>query len=129
MKFTAEQLAKAKAAKSAEELIALAKENGFELTEEEAKRYIAELREDGELSDEELDNVTGGACQTHSDDTYRDFGYNPGNGQDEYNHPLIVTLGNSCKLSKTTCYECDNRFTSGLTSYCIARSKELDPCK
>ena len=82
-----------------------------------------------ELSEEELENVTGGACQTHSDDTYRDFGYNPGNGQDEYNHPLIVTLGNSCKLSKTTCYECDNRFTSGLTSYCIARSKELDPCK
>lgn len=84
-----------------------------------------------ELSKEELENVTGGGCQTHSSDTYRSFGYNPGNGQSADNHPLIVTLGNSCKLAKggSTCYGCDNRFTSGLTSYCIARSKELDPCK
>ena len=53
------------------------------------------------------------------------------NGKDELYHPLIVTLGNSCKLATggSTCYNCDNRFTSGLTSYCIARSKELDPCK
>ena len=98
----------------------------LEVLREEYETLTSKLNE---LSEEELENVTGGACQTHSDDTYRDFGYNPGNGQDEYNHPLIVTLGNSCKLSKTTCYECDNRFTSGLTSYCIARSKELDPCK
>ena len=40
MKLTQEQLAKAKAAKSVEELIALAKENGMELSEEEAKNYF-----------------------------------------------------------------------------------------
>ena len=105
----------------------------------ELKEKVEVLREEyeilttklNELSEEELENVTGGACQTHSDDTYRDFGYNPGNGQYELYHPLIVTLGNSCKLATggSTCYNCDNRFTSGLTSYCIARSKELDPCK
>ena len=38
MNFTNEQILKAKEAKSAEELLALAKENGVELTEEEAKK-------------------------------------------------------------------------------------------
>ena len=60
MIFTPEQLAKAKAAKSAEELIALAKENGVELTEEEAAKYFAELHKEGELADDELNNVSGG---------------------------------------------------------------------
>lgn len=65
MEFTKEQLAKAKAAKSAEELLALAKENDVELTENEAQKYFAELRKEGELAAEELDNVTGG-CGTPS---------------------------------------------------------------
>ncbi len=60
MKFTNEQLAKIKATKSIEELLALAKENGIELTEEEAAKYFAELHKEGELSDEELNNVAGG---------------------------------------------------------------------
>ena len=62
MKFTPEQLAKAKSAKSAEELLSLAKENGIEITEEEAGKYYAELHREGELSDDELDNVSGGGC-------------------------------------------------------------------
>ena len=60
MNFTQEQLTKAKAAKSAEELLALAKENGLELTEEEAKNYFEQWHKKGELADEELDNVSGG---------------------------------------------------------------------
>lgn len=60
MKFTVEQTKKAKTAKSVEELLALAKENGMELTEEEAAKYFAEWHKEGELSDEELDNVSGG---------------------------------------------------------------------
>ena len=36
-----EMIAKAKEARSVEELIALAKENGVELTEEDAKAYFA----------------------------------------------------------------------------------------
>ena len=55
---------KAKAAKSAEELLSLAKENGMELTESEAEEYFAQLNKSGELSDEELGNVSGGGCQT-----------------------------------------------------------------
>ncbi len=60
MKISSELIAKAKQAKSAQELIALAKQNGTELTEEGAKIYFDQLHKSGELSDEELDNVTGG---------------------------------------------------------------------
>ena len=53
---------KAKGAKSAEELLSLAKANGVELTEEEAAEYFAQLNKSGEISDGELDNVAGGGC-------------------------------------------------------------------
>lgn len=56
-----EMITKAKEAKSVEELIALAKENGVELNEEDAKMYFEQLNaKKGELSDDELDNVAGG---------------------------------------------------------------------
>ena len=52
MNFTPEQLSKAKAAKSTEELLTLAKENGIEMTVEEAAKYFAELNKEGEIADE-----------------------------------------------------------------------------
>ena len=67
MNFTNEQLAKAKAAKSAEELLALAKENGIEISEEEAAKYFAELNKEGELADDELGNVSGGCGDDNND--------------------------------------------------------------
>ena len=57
--ITKEMLAKAEACKTAEELVALAKENGVELTAEEAAAYLAE-HERGKLTGEELDAVAGG---------------------------------------------------------------------
>ena len=62
MKFTKELLDKAKAAKSAEELVELAKAQGIEITAEEAEKAFAELHKSGELADDELDNVAGGGC-------------------------------------------------------------------
>ena len=63
-----EMIAKAKEAKSVEELITLAKENGVELTEEDAKAYFEQLNvKKGELSDDELDVVSGGGCETKVD--------------------------------------------------------------
>ena len=54
---------KAKEAKSVEELIAIAKENNVELTEEDAKKYFEQLNaKKGELPDDELDCVAGGGC-------------------------------------------------------------------
>ena len=59
-----EMILKAKEAKTAEELLAMAKENGMELTEESAKAYFEQLHKIGELSDNELENVAGGHCHT-----------------------------------------------------------------
>ena len=57
-----ELIAKAKEAKSAEELLALAGENGVEMTEENAKALFERLQSAGELADNELDSVSGGGC-------------------------------------------------------------------
>ena len=65
--LTPEMIEKAKVAKTAEELLALAKENNVEMTEDEAKTYFAQLNpKSGELDDDDLDNVAGGACQSGS---------------------------------------------------------------
>ena len=60
MKYSKELIEKAKTAKTAEELLAMAKAENIEMTAEEAAKYFAELHKTGELSDEELDNVAGG---------------------------------------------------------------------
>ena len=68
MEMNRDLIAKAKAAKTVGELMALAKENGTELTEESAKAYFEQLHpKTGELSDEELDNVAGGGCNAKDD--------------------------------------------------------------
>ena len=58
-KITKEMLEKALECETAEELVALAKANGFTLTKEEAEAYLAEL-ENMELDEEALDKVAGG---------------------------------------------------------------------
>lgn len=64
MELNQELIQKAKAAKTPEELMALAKENGVEMTGESANTYFEQLNPTAdELSDEELDNVAGGGCQ------------------------------------------------------------------
>ena len=64
--LTPEQLNGALACKTAEELIAFAKENDVELTEEQANKYLALMTEiDVSLSDEEMKNIAGGGCHTY----------------------------------------------------------------
>ena len=66
--LTPEMIEKAKAAKSAEELLEIAKANNIEMTADEAKTYFAQLNpKSGELSDDDLDSVAGGACQKTDD--------------------------------------------------------------
>lgn len=55
-----EILAKIKAAKSPEELIAIADGNGVTISEQDAKAMFAALHSEGELSDEQLEDVAGG---------------------------------------------------------------------
>ena len=58
-KITKEMLVKAEQCKTVDELIALAKEAGMEITKAEAEAYLAEL-ENSELDAEDLDKVAGG---------------------------------------------------------------------
>ena len=63
MGFSKELIEKAKTAKTAEELLELAKAENIEMTAEEAAKTFADLHKSGELSDDELDNVAGGLCE------------------------------------------------------------------
>jgi predicted ribosomally synthesized peptide with nif11-like leader len=66
--LTPEMIEKAKAAKSAEELLEVAKANGIELTADEAATYFAQLNpKSGELDDDALDGVAGGCGGSTSD--------------------------------------------------------------
>ena len=60
MNISKELIEKAKTAKTAEEMLEMAKAENIELTVEQAAKALAELNKSGELSDEELDNVSGG---------------------------------------------------------------------
>ncbi len=91
--LTPELMEKAKAAKSAEELLSLAKENGIELTAERANAYFERINQNGELSDEELDGVAGGGC-----------------GKD---HDPIVVIANRC--DDWECILCGGRITPETT--------------
>ena len=84
--LTPELIAKAKAAKSAEELLELAKANNVDLTETEAKTYWAQLSANGTVSDEELDAVVGG-------------GSCPDNGEEEEN---TLSGGDRVKIPRCT---------------------------
>jgi len=59
--LTKEMLAKAMQCETADELIALAKTGGYELTKGEAEAYLAEL-DNVELDEVSLQKVAGGGC-------------------------------------------------------------------
>ena len=56
---TKEMLAKAMKCENADELMALVKAEGFEITKDEAEAYYAEIT-DMELDSEKLKNIAGG---------------------------------------------------------------------
>ena len=60
MNISKELIEKAIQAKTAEELIEMAKAENIDLSAEQAAKALAQLNRNGELSDEELDNVAGG---------------------------------------------------------------------
>lgn len=96
-----ELLEKAKTAKSAEEIMEIAKAAGQEITADEAKQYFEEFGKNAELSDEELDSVAGGL---RTPDGY-----------------LIVTSLYGCGDSTSflgTCLGCKHRGSHGGASVC-----------
>ena len=97
MKYSKELIEKAKTAKTAEELLAMAKAENIEMTAEEAAKVFAQLHKTGELSDDELDNVAGGCgSEYQSGDSakfsvgqrvlYRETIYVPHQGYDFYHY-------------------------------------------
>ena len=75
--LTPEMIEKAKAAKSAEELLEVAKTGGIEMTADEAATYFAQLNpKSGELDDDALDNVAGGNCFGIEEPTPQNWDYN-----------------------------------------------------
>lgn len=60
--ITKEMLEKALSCETADELIALAKAEGYDITKEEAEAYLDEI-EDRELDRKDLDKVAGGAVE------------------------------------------------------------------
>lgn len=63
MEITDELVGLAKKAKSAEEIKSLAKDKGYDISDDEATRIYEFLHKSGELSEEELSNVSGGGCK------------------------------------------------------------------
>ena len=120
MNFTAEQIKKAKAAKSKEELLAYSDEIGCKLTDEEAEYYFDQWHKEGELADNELDNVSGGSqCvdgKTYSSDPPYYLITTAGNSCPGYEHDLDYSIDNG------TCFCCGWRYcTDGFVSYCHKR--------
>ena len=82
--LTPEMIDKAKAAKSAEELLEIAKANGVELTAEEAKTYFEQLKANSAVSDDELDTVAGGSeggCGTDEEEEEETEKQQPAHGE------------------------------------------------
>ena len=70
--LTKEQVMKAMQCKTADELMALAKAEGFDITKDEAEAYMAELA-DVELDGKELKNIAGGGCYADCPDYECDY--------------------------------------------------------
>ena len=103
--LTPEMIEKAKTAKNAEELLEIAKANGVEMTADEAATYFAQLNpKSGELDDDDLDAVAGGACADSNDND------NP-----------AVGLGDTVQItSGETCSSCGNNI--GIVSKKVRRA-------
>ena len=103
--FNTEMIEKAKAAKSAEELITLAKENGVDMTADEAATYFAQLNpKSGELDDDDLETIAGGGCnsdQIKSGDRVR------------------VITGDRCSKCGTTVGKYKKLHIDGFPIYCV----------
>ena len=88
--LTPEQIAKVRTAKSVEELIKIAEEEGKKLDEKDAALLFTKLNQPGkELTDDELETVAGGACgKKESPYPWRDFEWYCEHQQDALWEPM-----------------------------------------
>ena len=104
--LTPELITKAKTAKSAEELLEIAKANGVELTAEEAKTYFEQLHVNSAVSDDELDIVAGGSeggCGTDEEEEEETEKQQPAHGE-RYQCPHCGAKYINRRAQCTKCY-------------------------
>ena len=106
-KLTPELIAMAKTAKSAEELLELAKANGVELTEADAKTYFEQLNANGVVADDELGAVAGGSDSPDS----------------EEEKPQYLSVGTKVKI------KCPNNCTNQIGIIAIKDNRRYVKCK
>lgn len=103
IKLNAEMIEKAKNARTVEELLEIAKANGAPMTPAEAATYFAQLNpKSGELDDDDLDAVAGGACGSSNSDQYTCPNCNAG---------LNSTVGSEDTM-KFKCSSCNSEFAA-----------------
>ena len=108
MEFSKELLAKAKAAASVEELVRLAGNNGINMSREELEAKYQAMHGSGELSDDELDNVSGGCGDDNEpvmkgyDEYCSNFTRRGGGAGGEYVKFFTGTHCESCQYFKTS---------------------------
>ena len=113
--------------------MSLAKENGIELTEESAAAYFDRLNpKAGELSDSELDNVSGGGCLSEDPyDTCMADGYCLSDyvcsrcGARGIDHSTGELRCSGCFASDPRCRNCRNSIGSGSVLKCKVHPR---PC-
>ena len=134
--MTNELMEKAKAAKSAEEIFALAKENQYPMDADQAAALFAQLHTAGELSDEELDAVSGGGCKykgytvvtcdvkCFTGQFDRNYGVKVHGNKSEWglikrtdHHALRLLWAGNC-FTEYGCGECSHLAFAGGTGYC-----------
>ena len=93
--------------------MALAKENNVEMTADEAATYFAQLNpKSGELNDDDLDNVAGGACA--------------GSEAESEGKIVRVTSGQTCKKCRNNIGTLSTPPYGELTVYCNNCDKVIE---
>lgn len=107
--YTPYLASKVKKAESIDELLAMAKEENIEIAREEAERIFNEFHTVGELSDDEIDAVTGGGCSTSKEPSFS------GTWVSGYE------LSSSCPVCRSNCWaETAGFIGNGPRNYCCS---------
>ncbi len=109
--MTEDMIAKAKEAQSAEELLQLAKDNGMDdFTMQDAEDLYAQMHASGEMSDEEMENVSGGCSTTVDGKKYKvvTCDTNCFTGKWQNGCPHFTPIRDDFKGLRSTWYSCAN---------------------
>jgi len=110
-----EELEKISKCKSIEEVLILAKTNNKNITREEAKKAFDMTHANGELTDEEVSNVSGGAGAACNRNAYEDVAFDS-----EKDVQFIFNIKQNIQ------YYYDKSLNDTSTAYVIARRAEFD---